>query len=231
MRYALALLCCGAVLGAAACTAEPHGETAVTAAPSSSARAQPPAGPDPTGPGTNPPATADATAPATAGAMPVAEQLIADTRAALVAWADVVAAEAAGYRTIGDGFTGHEHFVHPTWMLDERILDPQRPESLVYRVQDGQRELVSAMYVLPQGSTMADVPDLGDPRAVWHTHDDLCFDRSGLIAGRLVDGACVPRGVHLPTPPMMHVWIVDHPCGPFAGLDGHGEACATPHDH
>jgi hypothetical protein len=25
------------------------------------------------------------------------------------------------------------------------------------------------------------------------------------------------------------VWMLPHPCGPFAGIDGHGERCE--HDH
>jgi hypothetical protein len=32
-------------------------------------------------------------------------------------------------------------------------------------------------------------------------------------------------------PPMLHVWITDHPCGPFAGLEGHGGSCVQDHDH
>jgi hypothetical protein len=85
------------------------------------------------------------------------------------------------------------------------------------------------MYLLPPGSTMDDVPDLGDPRAIWHDHDDLCWSSDGRLAGILVDGQCRPGGVHRVSPPMIHVWIVDHPCGPFAGLGTHGDGCE--HDH
>jgi hypothetical protein len=29
---------------------------------------------------------------------------------------------------------------------------------------------------------------------------------------------------------MLHVWITEHPCGPFAGIEGsHGDGCA--HNH
>jgi hypothetical protein len=158
-----------------------------------------------------------------------AEVLIEQTAAHLVRWRDASVAEAAGYRSIGDGASGYEHLVHPLHSLDERILDPRRPESLVYRVGDGGRELVSAMYILPPGRTMEDVPDLGDPRAVWHTHEDLCFGEDGRLTGRYVDGRCVPAGTRIVTPPMLHVWVVEHPCGPFAGLDGHGGDCHASH--
>lgn len=190
------------------------------------------------------PATSPAPASAPAGERPsaptlaptptpvsptVAEDLIARTASALPRWADVGVARAEGFRSIGDAFTGFEHLVHPVWAADAVVLDPERPESLVYRVTDAGHELVSAMFMLPPGTTMADVPDLGDERAVWHTHDDLCFSREGVLAGRLVDGVCRPGGVHVPTPPMMHVWIVPHPCGPFAPLEGHGGSCE--HEH
>jgi hypothetical protein len=44
-----------------------------------------------------------------------------------------------------------------------------------------------------------------------------------------VNGVCL-RGHFVPTPPMLHVWIVDTPCGRFAGVDENGLQCA-PHEH
>jgi hypothetical protein len=160
-----------------------------------------------------------------------AARLIADTREHVQRWQDADVAEADGFVSIGDGFTGHEHLVHREWALNGEVLNPERPESLVYRVTGEGRELVSAMYILPPGTTMDDVPDLGDDRAVWHLHDDLCWSADGRIAGMLVGGSCQPGGVHAVTPPMLHVWLVDHPCGPFAGLGDHGESCDASHDH
>jgi hypothetical protein len=158
------------------------------------------------------------------------EELIAAVAADAPRWADIAAAEAAGYRSIGDAFTGFEHLVHPDQAADPTVLDPTRPESLVYRVEDGEKTYVSAMFILPPGSTMDDVPDLGDERAVWHLHDDLCFDEEGRLAGVFRDGQCLFGGEHRITPPMLHVWVVDHPCGPFAGIEGrHGDGCAHQH--
>ncbi|MEA2843431.1 MAG: hypothetical protein QOJ69_1102, partial [Actinomycetota bacterium] len=57
------------------------------------------------------------------------------------------------------------------------------------------------------------------------------WDESGTrIAGFLLNGNCVPRGEFKLTPPMLHVWMKAHECGPFAGLEGHGVAC-TAHVH
>jgi hypothetical protein len=150
-----------------------------------------------------------------------AERLVAGTTDALAAYVDVNAAVAAGYRSIGDGRSGYEHFVHAAHVLDDTVLDPSAPESLVYRLEaDGAKTLTTAMYILPPGSTMDDVPDIAGNLTVWHTHDNLCFaPGTHRLAGALVDGRCRPGGELRPTAPMLHVWIVDNPCGPFAGTD------------
>jgi hypothetical protein len=153
--------------------------------------------------------------------MKAAADLIVRTKAATLQYADVKAAEANGYRSIGDGFTGVEHFVNRDFMADTDVLDPSKPESLVYRVNpDKTRELITVMYILPNGSTMDDVPDIAGNLTLWHDHDNLCFDpATSRLSGIFVNGACKPGGVHVQTAPMLHVWVTPNPCGPFAGTD------------
>ena len=153
-----------------------------------------------------------------------AENLIAITLDRLPKYADPAAAEADGFHTIRDGGTGHEHYIHWDYIDDEHVLDPDYPESLVYEVRDGVKTLVSAMYMLPTGTTLADVPELGGPLTQWHIHDNLCFSDDPVapwVAGLTnPDGTCsAPLVKHDPVP-MIHVWIVPHACGPFASLDG-----------
>ena len=52
-----------------------------------------------------------------------AENLIAVTLVELPQWSDYRVAEAAGFKSIGDGATGHEHFVQWDWI--ERRRDPR----------------------------------------------------------------------------------------------------------
>jgi hypothetical protein len=156
-----------------------------------------------------------------------AENLVAVTLVRLPQWSDYKAAEAAGFHSIGDGLTGFEHYINWDWINDDVILDPDHPESLVYRPQpDGSKQLVSAMYMLPDTVALTDVPDIGGALMQWHIHDNLCFT-SDPVAPRLAGltsstGTC-PTGLEKFVPsPMIHVWITSHRCGPFAALEGVG---------
>jgi hypothetical protein len=162
-----------------------------------------------------------------------AKALIVATRdSVLRAFPDEASVVSGGYRSIGDGrFPGtYEHFVHTDYLSDGRELDPGRVESIVMENTGAGKRVASAMYILELGKTMADVPDIARGLTVWHDHQNLCWDDSGTrLAGVLVNGRCVPRGTFRPTPPMLHVWLQDHQCGPFAGIDGHGAACTVHH--
>ena len=84
--------------------------------------------------------------------------------------------------------------------------------------------------------------DVGGPLIHFHVHNDLCWsgggDRYQVIPAAPVPAPC-PRGTERKLlEPMMHVWIVSDPCGPFAALEGisggqvrEGEEVACDHDH
>jgi len=168
-----------------------------------------------------------------------ADALVSDTEAALPRWESVDLAVADGFQWIGDGRVpdGYQHYINGEYLASDDILDAEHPESLVYKNNgDGSVTLVSAMYILPPGSTMDDVPDVGGELTPWHDHDNLCWGPDNQIAGVLVNGRCVPGGVHRgSSAPMLHVWVVDNPCGPFAGIEaggpagGHGDSCDHGH--
>ena len=152
-----------------------------------------------------------------------AENLVAVTLLRLPQWGDPAVAEAAGFRSIGDGATGIEHLVHREFMNDDVILDPDKPESLVYNTEGGGRRLVAAMYMVKPGTPLADVPNVGGELTQWHVHDNLCYNAEGKVAGLTdADGNCPPGLVKPIETPMIHVWIEPHPCGPFAALEGIG---------
>ena len=162
-----------------------------------------------------------------------ATALLASTRGALASFPDEASVLAAGYRSIGDGRApgSFEHYVNLAYLADGRDLDPTRIESVVLQHEPGgTKKVVSAMYILEPGSTLVSVPDIAGSLTTWHDHQNLCWDDSGLrLAGIVVNGKCSPGGTFHPTPPMLHVWLEDTPCGPFAGIEGHGGACTHTH--
>jgi hypothetical protein len=155
-----------------------------------------------------------------------AEALVETTLDVLPQFSDVSEVEALGFRSIGDGFTGHEHFINWDYLNDDKVLDPAYPESLVFDTSGEEKKLVSAMFFAERGTTLDDVPEIGGPLTQWHIHDDLCFtdDPSApRIAGvTSVGSSCRAPLKKFEPVPMIHVWIVGHPCGPFAALEGVG---------
>ncbi len=154
-----------------------------------------------------------------------AENLVAVTVVRLPQWADPAVAEAAGFHSIGDGITGHEHYVQWDWIDDEIWLDPDAPESLVYEVQpDGAKTLVSAMYMLPATIAVERRPRLRRTAdAMAHPRRSLPHRRPRRTHGRRAHQSrrnLPSTALKLPTWPMIHVWITPTPCGPFAALDG-----------
>lgn len=154
-----------------------------------------------------------------------AELLLAQTLEVLPKYSDPATAQAEGYRSIGDGFTGFEHYIDWSKINDDVILDPNEPESLVYETSSGPPTLVAAMYVLPDTYTLDSVPDIGGSLIQWHIHDDLCFTAGyePVVAGMTsVGGECGAGLQKFQPSPMIHVWIQENACGPFAALEGVG---------
>jgi hypothetical protein len=182
-----------------------------------------------------PPKVYDPTQPIDLGGVPgvtpeqqaAAENLVALNVVRLPQWSDYKVAEAAGYKSIGDGLTGFEHYIKWDSINDDVTLDPDHPESLVYQPQpDGSKKLVSAMYMLRDTTALTDVPNIGGPLMQWHIHDNLCFTNAPAapqVRG-IVDGAgnCPTPLVKFLPAPMIHVWITPNKCGPFAALEGVG---------
>jgi hypothetical protein len=158
------------------------------------------------------------------------EQLVRESLKELPRYATEDAAYKAGFRSIGDGFTGDEHMINWSYLTDNHVLDPMYPESLVYNTHNSPPTLEAAMFMLSLGQRFANIPRLfSGPLTQWHIHNNLCMRDLGghpdqqLVAG-ITDGqGNCPTGEEKSLPvPMIHVWIVRNPCGPFAALEGIG---------
>jgi hypothetical protein len=170
-----------------------------------------------------------------------AQQLISLSKGVLAArgFANYDTAIAAGYLSIRDNrFTQYEHLVNWDYMNDGILMDPNRVESLVYRVGPrGTKILESAMFILPLFTGNETIPaKYGSALTPWHVHTNLCWQNEepsgNLVVGGMSPGGrnCPPDTFYFPTPPMLHVWIVQTPCGPFAEVEGAQGDC-THHSH
>ena len=96
----------------------------------------------------------------------------------------------------------------------------------MYENVGGSQRAVAAMYMLPFGSTFAQVPDVGGSLTQWHVHRNLCLTNNPqqkVVAGLTSDSGGCPTGTSKAgDTPMLHVWVTPNPCGPFAALEGIG---------
>jgi hypothetical protein len=144
-----------------------------------------------------------------------AAELVEDSHRAVVAhgWQERAKALADGFYPMPND---QQHFQNDAFLLDDRILDADHPEFLMYS-SDG-RSLLGLMFLMPHSEPG---PQVGGPLTVWHYHlwnGIRCF-RDGVIplgtAPR--EGRRCKEGVpSLRSPEMLHVWLIDRPEGPFA---------------
>jgi hypothetical protein len=135
-------------------------------------------------------------------------------------WRDPEAAAAAGFRFRDEDGTGpgrRVRFLHvpnPAWRADGRVLDPARPETLVYWDRPGDRlALVGVMYTAARGRSG---PTVGGPITRWHDHESCRDPATGAKLGRPAGGACPEGQVYRRSGEMMHVWFTGDLATAFA---------------
>lgn len=157
----------------------------------------------------------------TAAEITAADELHRRVSAAIAKYADPAVAAADGYQVAGmHGLDFHAD--NPAYGEDGRILDPERPETLVYAVDsDGPPVLLGALFMMPDRSERG--PAVGGPLTIWHAHERVCVGLVplGLAGIRSPLGACPLGSVEIPiTPEMIHVWTVPDNPARFGDLDG-----------
>ncbi len=130
-------------------------------------------------------------------------------------WYDLEKGLADGYHLLHDDVY---HFTNDEYMLDDVTLDPNHPENLMYyETREGERVLAGFMFNAKTRTAWG--PQIGGPLTVWHYHvwkNAQCVIQNMLGVAWSVDGVC-EKGVQMHrSSEMMHVWLVDHPEGPFA---------------
>jgi uncharacterized membrane protein len=133
-------------------------------------------------------------------------------------WLDLAKAESDGFvPQWSDG----GHWVNREFLFDDHILDPARPEFLMYSDSTSGKVLTGFMYYT---RTLAERgPTPGGSIAQWHYHPwsgrGFCAERELLVVSRPNEDGTCPAGVRVDrSAEMLHVWFVDHPLGPFADV-------------
>jgi hypothetical protein len=144
-----------------------------------------------------------------------AEQLLAKTRAEIARYQDPAVAKAAGFEP--PPLTNADALLHFTNKGNEAaILDPSRPQAVVYARTKHGLLLIGAMYQMPRLGQWGPAP--GGPLTQWHQHEGICFSLLGFEFSLETPFRSCPLGTFsVLVPPMLHVWIIDNPKGgPFA---------------
>jgi hypothetical protein len=147
---------------------------------------------------------------ATPGQRRAATRLLARIRSATLRWSNPRAAAASGFNThlarraAGDDAVGYLHAEHRRYSADRRILDPRRPESLIYATEPGrQPTLVGAMFSVPRGRLG---PTPGGPIDRWHSHL-VCRRGHKRGLAPLANGTCPAGSTLTQGSEMLHVWF------------------------
>jgi hypothetical protein len=125
-------------------------------------------------------------------------------RAATEQFKNVETAKAAGYALLHGCVSGPQegamgiHFANGS-LVGDGVLDPTRPEALLYEVRNGQYELLGVEYVV-----IADA---------WHAHSEA----PPVLMGQLLNYVSSPNRYGLPPFYELHVWAWrSNPHGTFA---------------
>ena len=124
-------------------------------------------------------------------------------------------------RGLDDGFQlmfqDRRHYENRQYMLDDRVLDPERPEFLMYYGTPKGKQLIGFMFYVDE--PLGRGPQVGGNRTIWHYHiwKPLMCLLDGLVSIGSADsqGRCELGEPTHRSPEMLHVWLIDHPDGPF----------------
>jgi hypothetical protein len=143
-----------------------------------------------------------------------AAQLYAETKAATLPYQDWHQAWAAGYRP-GSTSMPSTHWMNNAYVKAGYVMDPNRPQGLVYANSKHGPVLLGAMFQMQHINQFG--PDPGGPLTAWHQHENICFTPLGFEFTFMTPYATCPLGsIDLSVSPMLHVWFYKTSGGPFA---------------
>ena len=111
------------------------------------------------------------------------------------------------------------HYRNTQYMLDDRLLDPDHPEFLMYYpIPGGGKALVGLMFITKALYDRG--PQFAGRLTVWHYHtwaNPRCVLHDFISLGFARPGEECKKGEGRDrSPEMIHTWLIDHTKGPFA---------------
>jgi hypothetical protein len=144
-----------------------------------------------------------------------AQKLYDETATAIAPYRNWRNAWSAGYRPGGPQDMPSTHWMNQRYVDAGYVMDPQRPQGLVYANTKRGPVLLGAMFQMKHIGQFG--PDPGGPLTAWHQHQNICFAPFGVEFSLMTPTATCPLGaIDVSVAPMLHVWIVDNPGGKFA---------------
>ena len=134
-------------------------------------------------------------------------------------WFDIEKARAQGFQ---DDRINRTHFPNLQYMFDDVILDPERPEWLIYSdLPGGGKVLMGFMFFTREPNEVGPTP--AGPLAQWHYHQ-YAYPRCAVkglwtVSDADENGGCAEGIPVMRTPEMFHVWFIDHPLGRFTEMN------------
>ncbi|MDQ6918728.1 MAG: hypothetical protein M3Z98_05140, partial [Candidatus Dormibacteraeota bacterium] len=159
-------------------------------------------------------------------ARPTAADRVAAAKFASTTWNDIIpyqdvnVAIAAGYRAqAAEATTIHYENKKYEEGSKRPVMDPGRPQGLVYARTPRGPVLLGAMYVLADQNQRGN--DFNGAVSGWHLHPNACVSPVSMsLSGLLTPyGNCPPLSFAIITTPMLHVWRPDMPNGAYGELD------------
>jgi hypothetical protein len=157
--------------------------------------------------------------PATPAEVAAADALYAAVAVTAARYRDPAVAAADGY-AVGVVTGRDHHAANHAHERDGRVLDPTRPESLVYAATARGPVLLGVMFEMPAVGRPGPAP--GGPLTRWHAHERVCLSLLPPALGGLVSpfGTCPAGAVTVPaTAEALHVWTVPGAPQRFGDLD------------
>ncbi|MGE0484561.1 MAG: DUF2231 domain-containing protein [Gammaproteobacteria bacterium] len=114
-----------------------------------------------------------------------------------------------------------DHYPNLEYMFDGVMLDPERPEWLIYhKTPDGPPVLMAMMFFTNSLEEVGPTP--AGPIAQWHYHPynkTRCAIKGLWTVGDADDKGNCAEGIPVTrTPEMFHVWFIDHPLGRYTEM-------------